>query len=191
MSPKTTNQDHDVVQNLDEIVAKSGFENIQIAPMSPNPNHESKDQEQKENNHAKARMQEKLIRKISEPSIESGTYFSHGDNCATNTCLDTKNAESEASSPGENLELASVIPNPTNQDHDAVESLGKIAPDCEAKNLTIKISEPSIESETAYDNGDNCPTNTCPEIVQEVSEKTVSEGKSDIEKKNPVSDQTK
>ena len=95
MSPKTTNQDHDVVQNLDEIVAKSGFENIQIAPMSPNPNHESKDQEQKENNYAKAHMQEKLTRKISEPSIESATYSSHGDNCATNTCLDTKNAESE------------------------------------------------------------------------------------------------
>ena len=63
--------------------------------------------------------------------------------------------------------MTSIIPNPTNQDHDAVESLGKIAPDCEAKNLTIKISEPSIESETAYDNGDNCATNTCPETVQE------------------------
>ena len=50
-----------------------------------------------------------------------------------------------ASSPGENLELASVIPNPTNQDHDAVESLGKIAPDCEAKNLTIKISSCLIQ----------------------------------------------
>ena len=89
------NQDHDAAKNLDEIVAQSGFENIQIAPMSPNPNHESKDQEQKENNHAKAHMQEKLTRKISEPSIESATYSSHGDNCATNTCLDTKNAESE------------------------------------------------------------------------------------------------
>ena len=80
------------------------------------------------------------------------------------------------------------IPNPTNQDHDAVESLGKIAADGEGQSLTSKISEPSIESET--DNGDNCATNTCPKTIQEVSEKTVSEGKSDIEKKYPVSDQT-
>jgi hypothetical protein len=95
-----------------------------------------------------------------------------------------------ASSPRENLEMASVIPNPTDQDHDAVENLGEIAADSEGKYLTSKISEPSIESETAYDNGDNCAKNTCPETVQELSEKTVSEAKSDIEKKNLVSYQT-
>ena len=98
------NQDHDAAKNLDEIVAQSGFENIQIAPMSPNPNHESKDQEQKENNHAKAHMQEKLTRKISEPSIESDTTSSHGDNCASNTCLKTVQAASENSeSEGKNI----------------------------------------------------------------------------------------
>ena len=83
--------------------------------------------------------------------------------------------------------MASVIPNPTNQDHEAVENLGEIAAKSGGENLTGEISEASIESETASDNG---ATNTCPETVQEVSEKTVSEGKSDIEKKNPVSDQT-
>ena len=56
--------------------------------------------------------------------------------------------------------------------------------------MTGEISEPSIENETAYDNWDNSATNTCPKTVQDVSEKTVSEGKSDIEKKNPVSDKT-
>ena len=81
--------------------------------------------------------------------------------------------------------MASVIPNPINQD--AVENLGEIAAKSGGENLTGEISEASIESETASDNG---ATNTCPETVQEVSEKTVSEGKSDIEKKNPVSDQT-
>ena len=94
------------------------------------------------------------------------------------------------SSPGENVEMTSMIPNPSNQDHDAVESLGNIVADSEGKNLTSKISEPSIESETASDNGDNCATNTCPETVQEVSEKTVSERKNDIEKESPVSDKT-
>ena len=94
------NQDHDAAKNLDEIVAQSGFENIQIAPMSPNPNHESKDQEQKENNYAKAHMQEKLTRKISEPLIESDTSSSNADNCSTSMCLETvqkppENAESE------------------------------------------------------------------------------------------------
>ena len=119
MNPNSTNQDHDAVENLDEIVAKSGFENIEMAIMKPNPNdqsqeqrqesggesikmacpnpnHESQDQEQEENNQPKARNQEKLTRKISEPSIEeSATSSSHGVNCATNTCLETKNAESE------------------------------------------------------------------------------------------------
>ena len=123
MSPKTTNQDHDVVQNLDEIVAKSGFENIEMAIMKPipndqsqeqrqesggesikmacpNPNHESQDQEQEENNHAKACNQEKLTRKISEPLIESDTSSSNADNCSTSMCLETvqkppENAESE------------------------------------------------------------------------------------------------
>ena len=98
------NQDHDAAKNLDEIVAQSGFENIQIAPMSPNPNHESKDQEQKENNQAKVHIQEKLTRKISEPSIESDTTFSHGDNCATDTCLQTVQEASEnAESEGKNI----------------------------------------------------------------------------------------
>ena len=83
--------------------------------------------------------------------------------------------------------MTSIIPNPTNQDHDAFESLGKIAADGDGQSLTSKISGPSIESETASDNG---ATNRCPETAQELSEKTVSEGKSDIEKKNPVSDQT-
>ena len=83
--------------------------------------------------------------------------------------------------------MASVIPNPTNQDHDAVENLGEIAAKSGGENLTGEISETSIESETASDNG---ATNRCPETAQELSEKTVSEGKSDIEKKNPVSDQT-
>ena len=87
------NQDHDAAKNLDEIVAQSGFENIQIAPMSPNPNHE-------QDNHTKAHMEEKLTRKISELSIESDTSTSNGDNCATNTCRETvqeasENAESE------------------------------------------------------------------------------------------------
>ena len=80
-----------------------------------------------------------------------------------------------------------MIPNTTNQDHDVVESMDNIVGDIEGKHLTSIISEPSTESETASDNG---ATNRCPETVQEVSEKTVSEGKSDIEKKNPVSDQT-
>ena len=31
----------------------------------------------------------------------------------------------------------------------------------------------------------------CPETFQEVPEKTLSKGKSDIKKKNPISDQTK
>ena len=86
--------------------------------------------------------------------------------------------------------MTSMIPNPTNQDHDTVKSLGEIAADSECQSLTNKVSEPSIENETTSDNGDNCATYTCPEAVQEVSEKTVSEGKSDIEKKNPVSDKT-
>ena len=46
MSPKTTNQDHDIVQNLDEIVAKNGFENIEMAIMKPNPNDQSQEQKQ-------------------------------------------------------------------------------------------------------------------------------------------------
>ena len=83
--------------------------------------------------------------------------------------------------------MTSMIPNTTNQ---AVESMDNIVADSEDKNLTGKISEPLVESETASDNEDNCATNTCPETVQEVSEKIVSEGKSDIEKKNPVSDKT-
>ena len=47
-----------------------------------------------------------------------------------------------ASSPGENLEMASVIPNPTNQDHDIVESLGNTVADSEGKILASKISDP-------------------------------------------------
>ena len=94
------------------------------------------------------------------------------------------------SSLGENLEMASVIPNPTNQDHEAVENLGEIAAKSGGENLTGEISEPSIESETASDNRENSATNMCLETVQEVSANTVSECKSDIEKKNPVSDQT-
>ena len=57
-----------------------------------------------------------------------------------------------ASSPRENVEITSMITNPTNQDHDAVGSQGKIAADSGGKNLTGEISEPSIENETAYDN---------------------------------------
>ena len=128
-SPNTTNQDHDAVENLDEIVAESGFENIQMAPMSlspndqsqeqkqenkgeniqmapmsPNTNHESQDQEQEENNQPKARNQEKLTRKISELSIESDTSTSNGDNCATNTCRETVQEASEnAESEGKNI----------------------------------------------------------------------------------------
>ena len=99
-SPKTNNQDYDAVKNWDEIVAESGFENIQMAPMSPNTNHESQDQEQEENNHVKACNQEKLTRKISEPLIESDTSSSNADNCSTSMCLETvqkppENAESE------------------------------------------------------------------------------------------------
>ena len=44
MSPNTTNQDHDVIKNLDEI--ESGFENIQMALMIPNPNDQSQTQDQ-------------------------------------------------------------------------------------------------------------------------------------------------
>ena len=80
-----------------------------------------------------------------------------------------------------------MIPNTTNQDHDAVKSMDNIVADSDDKNLTVKISELLVKSETASDNG---ATNRCPETAQELSEKTVSEGKSDIEKKNPVSDQT-
>ena len=94
------------------------------------------------------------------------------------------------SRPGEDIEMEAMSPNTTNQDHDAVKSMDNIVADSDDKNLTVKISEPLVKSETASDNEDNCATNTCPETVQEVSEKTVSEGKSDIEKKNPVSDQT-
>ena len=73
--------------------------------------------------------------------------------------------------------MASVIPNPTNQDHDAVENLGEIAAKSGGENLTGEISEPSIESETASDNRDNSATNMCLETVQEVSEKTGTESK--------------
>ena len=89
-----------------------------------------------------------------------------------------------ASSPGENVEM---MPTTTNQVHDVVESMDNIVADNEGKNLTSKISEPSIESETSTE---NCATNTCPKTIQEVSEKIVTEGKSDIEKKDHVSDQT-
>jgi hypothetical protein len=130
-SPNTNNQDHGAVENLDEIVVESGFENIQMAPMSPNPNdqshkqehelesggeniemapmspkpnHESQEQEQEENNHAKACNQEKLTRKISEPTIESDTSSSNGDNCATSTCPETLQEASEnAESIGKNI----------------------------------------------------------------------------------------
>ena len=94
-----------------------------------------------------------------------------------------------ALSPGEHIEMTPMIPNTTNQDHDAVKSMDNIVADSDDKNLTVKISEPLVKSETASDNEENCATNTCPETIQEVSEKTLSEGKSDIEKKNPVSDQ--
>ena len=79
--------------------------------------------------------------------------------------------------------MASVIANPTNQDHEAVENLGEIAAKSGGENLTGEISEASIESETASDNG---ATNMCPETVEEIER----EAKSDIEKKNLVSDQT-
>ena len=121
MSPNTTNQDHDAVKNLDEIVAENGFENMQMvpmtnpncqsqeqkqesggeiikmAPMSPNPNHE-------QDNHTKAHMEEKLTRKISEPLIESDTTFSNGEKCCTNTCLETVQEASEnTESEGKNF----------------------------------------------------------------------------------------
>ena len=86
-----------------------------------------------------------------------------------------------ASSPGEHVEMTSMIPNPTNQDHDTVKSLGKIATDSGGKNLTGEISEPSKEIAS-----DNLATNMCPETVEETEHET----KSDIEKKNLVSDQT-
>ena len=76
MSPNPNYQSHKQEQ-------ESGGENIEMAPMSPKPNHESQEQEQEENNHAKACNQEKLTRKISEPTIESDTSSSNGDNCAT------------------------------------------------------------------------------------------------------------
>ena len=65
-----------------------------------------------------------------------------------------------ASSPGENVEM---IPNTTNQDHDAVESMDNIVADNEGKNLTSKISEPSIESETDSNNRDNCAKKYVPQ----------------------------
>ena len=95
-----------------------------------------------------------------------------------------------ASSPGEHIEMTPMIPNTTNQDHDAVKSMDNIVADSDDKNLTVKISEPLVKSETASDNEDNCATNTCPETIQEVSEKIVTEGISDIEKKTSVSHQT-
>ena len=71
-----------------------------------------------------------------------------------------------ASSPGEHIEMTPMIPNTTNQDHDAVKSMDNIVADSDDKNLTVKISEPLVKSETASDNEDNCATNMCAETIQ-------------------------
>ena len=70
-----------------------------------------------------------------------------------------------------------MSPNTThqNQNLDDVQELPEIG-----ENLTGKISEPLIESETALHKGDqdNCDANTCLETVQVHSENAESEGNS-------------
>ena len=70
-----------------------------------------------------------------------------------------------------------MSPNTThqNQNLDDVQELPEIG-----ENLTGKISEPLIESETALHKGDqdNCDSNTCFETVQVHSENAESEGNS-------------
>ena len=82
-----------------------------------------------------------------------------------------------ASRPDDNIELAPMSPNTThqNQNLDDVQELPEIG-----ENLTGKISEPLIESETALHKGDqdNCDSNTCFKTVQVHSENAESEGNS-------------
>ena len=79
-----------------------------------------------------------------------------------------------ASRPDDNIELAPMSPNTThqNQNLDDVQELPEIG-----ENLTGKISEPLIESETALHKGDqdNCDSNTCFETVQVHSENAESD----------------
>ena len=142
------------------------------------------------------------------------------------------------SSPGENVEMTSTIPNQTTQNHGHVQNVDETSTESRGENLTGEISEllieiraatvnvrqtrsphhrcaplppphsipqnpdktavlavlplvVALESETASKNRDNCATNTCHETVSVVSENAASKDKSDIEKKNLVSDQTK
>ena len=73
--------------------------------------------------------------------------------------------------------MASVSPNTPHQNEnlDGVQDLPEIG-----ENLTGKISEPLIESETALhkDDQDNCDANTFLETVQVHSENAESEGNS-------------
>ena len=82
-----------------------------------------------------------------------------------------------ASRPDDNIELAPMSPNTThqNQNLDDVQELPEIG-----ENLTGKIFEPLIESETALHKGDqdNCDSNTCFGTVQVHSENAESEGNS-------------
>jgi hypothetical protein len=79
------------------------------------------------------------------------------------------------SRPDDIIELAPMSPNTThqNQNLDDVQELPEIG-----ENLTGKISEPLIESETALYKGDqdNCDANTFIETVQVHSENSESEG---------------
>ena len=67
-----------------------------------------------------------------------------------------------------------MIPNNSNQDHGHVQDLDEITAESGAEKR--EISETSLQSKSASDNGDNCVINICHEIVQETSENAESEG---------------
>ena len=74
--------------------------------------------------------------------------------------------------------MTSMIPNTTNQNQEHVENLGEVTEERGGENMNREIiSEPSLENETASDNGDNLATNMGHNTSQEVFENAESKGK--------------